>query len=164
MFWFLSCAHLPLSSESRETTYTIQKDNLVFEQKELLFTSPLKISDDLPQNLVEHFTNVFGEKVDVWKPRPPRTPTTFIEPQIIRQVHQKKDLKTNNAIPQLILDKPVELQPSLHHSVPQIEIPHVLFQEKTSVWLVHSSINESQSLSKSSHISGAFGFIVEFWS
>ena len=69
MFWFLSCAHLPLSSESRETTYAIQKDNLIFEQKDLLFTSPLKISDDLPQNLVEHFVDVFADKPDVWKPR-----------------------------------------------------------------------------------------------
>lgn len=138
MFWFLSCAHLPLSSESRETTYAIQRESLTFEQRELQFTSPLKISDDLPQNLVEHFIDVFGDKPDVWKPRPPRTPTSFIKPQMIRQVRQKKNLEGNDAKSQVIVKKHIELRPSPHHSTPQIEVPHVLFHEKTYVWLVHS--------------------------
>ena len=138
MFWFLSCAHIPLPSESREITPAIQKDILVFEQRELIFTSPSKISDDLPQNLIEHFSDIFGDKPDIWKPKPPRTPRSFIEPQMIRHVHQKKTLQTNNATSQVVLKKTIALQPSLHKTVPRVEIPHILFQEETSVWFVKS--------------------------
>ena len=134
----MSCAHLPLSTESREITHAIQKDILVFEQRELIFTSPSKISDDLPQNLIEPFSDVFGDKPDVWKPKPPRTPRSFIEPQMIRHVHQKKTLQKNNAISQAVLKKTIELQPSLHKTAPRVEIPHILFQEETSVWIVKS--------------------------
>ena len=134
----MSCTHLHLSTESREITPAFQKDIIIFEQRDLLFTSPSKISDDIPKNLVEHFSDVFGDKPDIWKPKPPRTPRSFIKPQIIRNVHQKKDLQTNNALSQVVLKKTIELQPSLHKIVPHVEIPHILFQDKTSVWVVKS--------------------------
>ncbi len=134
----MSCTHLHLSTESREITPAFQKDIIIFEQRDLLFTSPSKISDDIPKNLVEHFSDVFGDKPNIWKPKPPRTPRSFIKPQIIRNVHQKKDLQTNNALSQVVLKKTIELQPSLHKIVPHVEIPHILFQDKTSVWVVKS--------------------------